>query len=259
MSDITRISSLRYPTRLGAMYERMLGALGTPEFGPTVRECVLGATGGAHRLYLFEAAGRVDTSLQYFCGEPGLSDLFPDYRRWYLRQDPVFEACRAAPRCNDVALQRVRPRHIASTGFRRRVFEEAGIVERVSVIQRGPAGWRVLSIARHHSQGCCSDAEIESLVGLACLVLPMLPLNRERVPLAAPPDVAQLELRFATRFAALTPRERAVCARAAAGRGVDETAAELGIGRASVLTYRKRAYRRLGVAGACALRALVTN
>ena len=57
----------------------------------------------------------------------------------------------------------------------------------------------------------------------------------------------ELEERFADRCAGLTARERQVCARAALGLSVEATALELGIGKTSVLTYRQRAYQRLGV------------
>jgi DNA-binding CsgD family transcriptional regulator len=156
-------------------------------------------------------------------------------------------------------VQRVRPAHIDSQGFRRQVFEDAGIVERVSVIQRGADSWRVMSVARHVSNGCFTEIEIGSLIGMACLVLPMLPLNRG---LPADPchlTPGQLEERFANRFKGLPPREREVCARAAAGVGVEATARELGIARTSVLTYRRRAYERLGVKSPVELRALVTH
>ena len=73
--------------------------------------------GGVRRIYLFEATSREKSSLQYFFGEPGLVDVFPAYRKWYLRLDPVFDAYRAAPQVSNVALQRVRPQHIASAGI----------------------------------------------------------------------------------------------------------------------------------------------
>jgi DNA-binding CsgD family transcriptional regulator len=116
-----------------------------------------------------------------------------------------------------------------------------------------------MNVARHASAGCFTDGEIEALVGMACLVLPMLPLNR-RLPAALPElTPGQMEERFATRFGSLTPRERQVCARAALGMSVEATALDLGIARTSVLTYRRRAYQRLGVKSPFALRALVTH
>jgi DNA-binding CsgD family transcriptional regulator len=244
---------------MGALYERLLGAIGTEDFGPTVRDSVMSVTAGARRIYLFEATGREDTSLQYFHGEPGLVELFPTYRKWYLRLDPVGEAYRAAPECSNVVMQRIQPSDIVSPGFRRVFFEEPGIVERISVIQRGADAWRAINVARHASNGCCSEEELGSLIGLACLVLPMLPLNRKRRATSAPLTVAQLEERFASRYDTLTLRERQVCARAALGMSVEATALDLGIAKTSVLTYRQRAYQRLGVTSPFELCALVTH
>jgi DNA-binding CsgD family transcriptional regulator len=259
MYDIRQIRDWRVSTEQGPVYERLLGALGTEKFGPTVRDSVLAAAGGARRLYLFEATGRERSSLQYYFGEPGLADLFPDYLKWYQRLDPVTEAYRAAPCVANVALLRVRPEHISSTGFRRRVFDDAGIVERVSVIQRGPDAWRVMNVARHASEGCFSDGGIAALVGIACLALPMLPLNRGRPAQPMQLSVEELEHRFAAHFPDLTPRERQVCARAALGMSIDATALDLGIARTSVLTYRRRAYERLNVRSPVELCALVTH
>jgi len=259
MAEIREISDWRTSTASSAAYERMLRAIGTEEFGETVRDSVVSVTGGARRVYLFEATGRENSSLQYYSGEPGLVDLFPAYLKWYLRLDPVGEAYRAAPRIGDVALQRVRPSHIRSPEFRRRIFDDAGIVERLSIIQRGPDAWRVMNVARHASDGLFSDGEIASLIGVACLALPMLPLNRDRIASTSPLTVGQLESRFARRFGELTLRERQVCARAAIGMSVEATALDLAIARTSVLTYRRRAYQRLGVASPCELSALVCH
>jgi DNA-binding CsgD family transcriptional regulator len=216
-------------------------------------------TRGARRIYLFEATGREDSSLQYCFAEPEVVELLPTYRRWYSRLDPVGDAFHAAPACSDMVLQRVRPSDIASLGFRRRFFDEAGIVERISIVQRGTDAWRGINIARHGSDGRCSDAELSSLIGLAHLVLPMLPLNRARRQSKPRPTVALLEQRFARRYPALTNRERQVCARAAVGMSVEATALDLGIAKTSVLTYRQRAYQRLHVASSFELCALVTH
>lgn len=258
MSDIRQITEWRASTGNSTAYERLLHTIGTEEFGSTVRDSVLSVIGGARRIYLFEATSREDTSLQYYFGEPGLVDLFPVYRKWYLRLDPVFDAYRAAPELSNVVVQRVRPPHITSAGFRRHIFDDAGIIERVSVIQRGPDAWRVISVARHASEGYFTDQDITALIGMACLVLPMLPLNRT-LPAAQQLTLGQIEDRFAIRFKSLTVREREVCARAAVGMSVEATAHNLGIAKTSVLTYRRRAYQRLSVKSPFELCALVTH
>ena len=259
MSDIVQIKDWRTSAATAAVYERLLGAIGTEDFGTTVRDSVLSLTAGARRIYLFEATSREDSSLQYFFGEPGLVELFPAYRKWYLPLDPVCDAYRAAPACTDVAMLRIRPCDIDSPGFRRRIFDTPGIIERVSVIQRGADSWRVMNVARHASDGKFSDDEMGSLVSLACLVLPMLPLNRERRVAPVPLSVPQIEERFAKQYDCLTARERQVCARAAIGMTVEATALDLGIAKTSVLTYRQRAYQRLGVTSPIELCTLVTH
>jgi len=259
MSDIRQITNWRAPTTVGKAYERLLGAIGTEEFGSTMRDSVMAVTAGARRIYLFEATGRDDHSLQYYFCEPGVADLFPTYHKWYVRLDPVFDAYRAAPECSDVAMLRIRPPDISSRGFRQRFFDDAGIVERVSIIQRGAESWRVINVARHASEGCFGDDELDALIGLACLALPMLPLNRRGRATPQQLTVAQLEERFATRFDRLTNRERQVCARAAIGMTVEATALDLGIAKTSVLTYRQRAYQRLQVTSPFELCSLVTH
>jgi len=87
----------------------------------------------------------------------------------------------------------------------------------------------------------------------------MLPLNRDRRAEPLQLTVPELEQRFALRHPELSKREREVCARAAIGMSVETTALELGIGKTTVLTYRKRAYERLDVTSPSELCALVTH
>ena len=92
----------------------MLAGIGTQSFGAAVREGLATLAGDARRLYLFEAAGRDDSDLQYSFCEPSVRKLFPLYNKLYLPLDPIADAYRAASRDNDIVLQRVRPADIAS-------------------------------------------------------------------------------------------------------------------------------------------------
>ena len=259
MSQIRQIKDWRLSGSLGTAYERLLASIGTDEFGANVRDSVLSWSKGVRRIYLFEATGRLETSLQYYFGEPGLVSLFPDYLKSYLRLDPVCDAYLAAPAFSDIVLQIVRPGDIRSPGFRQRVFDDAGIIERASVIQRGPDSWRAISVARHVTQGCFSEGELDALLDLACLVLPMVPLHRSRGNGQQALSVSQLEERFRNRYENLTLRECQVCARAVIGMSVEATAQDLGIAKTSVVTYRHRAYQRLNVASPFELCRLVTH
>jgi DNA-binding CsgD family transcriptional regulator len=259
MTGITQVREWQGPLPDARTYEQLLARLGTAGFGPAVREAVMARTAGARRVYLFEATARDRTTLHYCSVEPAITPQLPAYLAYYQSLDPLGELFSAARLHGDMAIQRVVPDDIASDAFRRRFFDAPEIIERIAIIQRGAEGWRGINIARHRSMGPCSDVELASLFGLACLVLPMLPSHRARVARLDAPDIGELEQRFARRHAGLTERERQVCARAAAGLSVDDTARELGIARTSVVTYRQRAYQRLGVSSTVALRALVTH
>jgi DNA-binding CsgD family transcriptional regulator len=229
------------------VYERLLSSLGSDDFGATVRGCVDAVTTGATRIYLFEALAPDDDTLRYCHCEPHIAGQLAAYTLHYKRLDPVRRLYGSAQRVGQMAMQRVRPADIASPAFRRRFFDQAGIVERVSIVQRGADQWRGINIARHAREGFLSDRELDNLAGLARLALPMLSQARHKAPAGATLSAAQLEERFAGRCAGLTRRERQVCARAAIGMSVEATAIELGIAKTSVLTFRQRAYRRLGV------------
>lgn len=259
MTYITPIREWRAPMAITPVYEQLLKAMGTEEFGSTVRDSVLTLTAGARRLYLFEATGREESSLHYFSCEPGVAEMFPAYSSHYLRQDPVADAYSAAPAVSDMVLLRVRPRDISSPGLRQRFYDDAGIIERISIIQRSASSWRGMNVARHHSDGEFSDSELTSLVGLASFVLPMLLHALGAQKPAQQLTVAQLEDRFATRYQSLTAREREVCARAALGMSVEATALDLSIAKTSVLTYRRRAYHKLQVTSPFELCSLVTH
>jgi len=259
MAEIWRITDWRLPAAIGPAYECLIGAMGSAEFGATVRHCVDMLTSGARRLYLFEVAGGGGDALRYHHCEPQIAELLPAYSLTYKRLDPIGELYAAAPRRGDIAVQRVRPLDIGSAEFRRRFFDEPGIIERISLVERGASGWRGLNVARHRSDGFFSERELDALAGLARLALPMLPLAQPPGSSGTTVTSAQLEDRFGRRWPALTPRERQVCARAAIGLSVEATAIDLGIAKTSVVTFRQRAYRRLGVTSPYELCGLVAN
>jgi DNA-binding CsgD family transcriptional regulator len=257
--DVRLLTNPGLPAAIDPAYERLLASLGGEDFGATVRGCVEAVTAGATRIYLFEALAPDDDTLRYCHCEPHIAGQLEAYAQHYKRLDPVRGLYGSAQRVGQMAMQRVRPSDIASSAFRRRFFDQAGIVERISIVQRGADHWRGMNIARHAKEGYFSDRELDNLAGLARLALPMLSLARHKAPAGAAMSAAELEERFASRCGGLTRREGQVCARAAMGMSVEATAIELGIAKTSVLTFRQRAYRRLGVTSPFELLALVAR
>lgn len=259
MAEVWQVTQPALSPAIDLLYERVLTSLCSGGYGATVRSCIEALTGGVTRLYLFEATGPDQDALHYVNCEPEIAGLLPAYAQHYKRLDPVRAIYGCAPQHGAMALQRIRPADIGSAAFRRRFFDDAGIVERVSIVQRGKDGWRGMNLARHASEGVFSDRELDNIAGFARLALPMLPLAIHAAVPTGVLSVAQVEERFALRYAGLTGRERQVCARAALGMSVEATAIDLGIAKSSVVTFRQRAYRRLGVTSPYELFGLVAH
>jgi DNA-binding CsgD family transcriptional regulator len=261
MSDLQVINDCSWPVALMLTYEKLLNVAGTAEFESAVHTSVEKATRGVRRIYLFETFGPQRGELRYSSCEPAVEAMIPLYLARYMQKDPFHDACRAAPMPTNMALLRIEPRDVTVSGYRRNFFENAGIIERLSIVQRGNKAWRVMNVSRHRSLGKFCDREISSIVALASLLLPMMELNaiRKNATTASVVSAEQLEERFAWRFPELTRRERQVCARAALGMTVKSTALQLGIGKTTVLTFRQRAYLRLKVSSPYELSALVLN
>jgi DNA-binding CsgD family transcriptional regulator len=211
------------------------------------------------RLYLIEGSART---------KPLIAETEPDkpavsgsaYVDHFLPLDPLQAAI---DRRNDegaILRLKVNPDDIVVPAYRA-MMRRSGVIERVSFLRKPcRARWQCLTVVRRQQSGPFNDRELDWLGGYYRLLMPMIDRHRVLVGEVMQDRVQrieELEQRFASRYPALTPRERQVCARAAIGVSVEGAALDLGIGISSVLTYRKRAYHRLGISSAYELARLV--
>jgi len=169
------------------------------------------------------------------------------YLQQYRALDPLHAIIREHAVEDAVTLASFRSRDIGDLDYRQRCFEHPGLVEKVSCFQRWGNATYVLTFYR-------SDAEfeaVERLLELAQLALPVLRRHGELLRKEAGLSLSQrLEKRLEAHFPLLTGRERQVCARTLGGMTAEAIALDLGVGRTSVLTYRRRAYERYGISSA---------
>ncbi len=76
---------------------------------------------------------------------------------------------------------------------------------------------------------------------------------------AQPMTLAAIQQRLAALPEGLSERECEVCARAVAGITIEGTALDLDIRKTSVITYRQRAYQKLGISSLNQLVAMLHN
>ncbi len=211
------------------------------------------------RLYLIEGSAKNAPLIAR--AEPGKPHVAgATYVDQYLPSDPLQRAIEALSDERMIFRLCVSPADIVVHSYRR-MLERAGVVARVSFIRMlGRAGWRCMTVVRRRQSGDFSEEELCGLGDLYRLLMPLVDRHRALVGEIVEDRavrIEELERRFAERFPALTPRERQVCARAAIGISVEGAALDLGIGAASILTYRRRAYLRLNVSSAYELARLV--
>lgn len=123
------------------------------------------------------------------------------------------------------------------------------IRDRLVVAGRRHAVSYSISILRE-AGGAFSDLELGRLGASAELLLSLLAqhaqLRAEGAPVDPLAELPRIEACLA-RHSALSPRERAVCARILQGLSTQAIATDLGVGAETVKTFRKLAYRRLGI------------
>jgi DNA-binding CsgD family transcriptional regulator len=240
-------------------YETAIEALGSAQF-PLAATTAVQRLAHVDRFYVFDipsGAKALRSLIQFYEPEKPRVSSFT-YARHYMPLDPVWRAISTA-RSKSAIQVRCGPGDIIVDAYRR-MLERCDIVERVSFLRPIVSGWRCMTVARTRKSGPFDDEEVAVLGGFAGLLMPMINRN-ETLSMhgnkSPDHDVAELEGRFARLFPDLTGRERQTCARAAIGMTVEGAALDLDIATSSILTYRKRAYRRLGVTSAYELARLV--
>lgn len=167
-------------------------------------------------------------------------------------RDALFEGEGGAP----IVLPHFAPRMYGAR-YRKIFFQDSGIVDKcATAIWAGDTCFYV-NFYRIAAQGRFSAAQRHRLGTIAPAIAASVARHFQQAETATPDqNIAAL---FATRapLSALTPREQEVCRRILAGFSSDAISQALGISLHSTLTYRKRAYERLGISSQSELFAIV--
>jgi DNA-binding CsgD family transcriptional regulator len=184
-----------------------------------------------------------------FRGSRHVAEVQKAYLEGLYRSDP---SLRLAGSAAGVTLLRVRRDGIADPRYRSAIFERAGILERLTLAASARERLVTLNLYRREQSGGFSDAEVgkiearaQFLSALAVKHVTMLGTllrSRERSD-----RIEALAARLQALDERLTRRELDVLARILIGMTTEGIALDLRISPNTVLTYRKRAYGRLGV------------
>jgi DNA-binding CsgD family transcriptional regulator len=192
-----------------------------------------------------------------WCGRPdGTASRVDRYARGYHRFDPTLHSLPDADGARATLVDVLRADRIGDATYRRTCFEKPAFSQKISVAHADAGGeWTILNMYLGQ-QGVGQDT-VRRLATFGSLVAPFLRRRGRGRGFGAARPGEQVDERVGRwlqrRFPMLTERERSVCALTMIGKSSGEIATALGIGPASVLTYRRRAYQRLGISSAACL------
>src|SRR5262245_13796431 len=218
----------------------LIDTLGTPEFGQHLFVCVermlsanaaavcaFGGCARGTRMIMGDWSGGTDLS------DATIQRHTSEYAERYAADDPARLALARTP--GSVVTTCQSRAELPHAGHRA-LLEEAGFRERVvALFPAGAGGWYSLNVLRR--SGRVTEALFQRFARAAPVYGSLVARHLRMEPLT----------RLLQRSPLLTGREASVCCGLLRGRTARQIADELGIELTSVHTYRKRAYRKLGV------------
>lgn len=202
--------------------------------------------------FLYAARDR-DPRPVSWCGRPdGTAFRVDRYARGYHRLDPTLHSLPFATGRDATLVDVLMADRIGDAAYRRTCFESPAFSQKISVAHAGADGvWTILNV--YLGERGVGQETVQRLAEFGSLVAPFL--RRRGHGVVAQPRYAAERLagKLERRFPMLTERERSVCALTMIGKSSGEIATALGIRPGTVITYRRRAYERLGVSSAASL------
>jgi DNA-binding CsgD family transcriptional regulator len=173
-------------------------------------------------------------------------------RARFYRHDPGAKQLGSAGASGAPVLSRLRATEITDRSYRRDIYDRFRLLERLSIMDQVRGQWLMLNLYRSRGSEPFRERDIARIREMASL---LLSLAGKHAALATPaterrgrhPSIPYLDDLLAEIESRLTPRERAVCARALAGQTVHGIASELAVRPPTVATLRRRAYAKLNI------------
>jgi DNA-binding CsgD family transcriptional regulator len=174
-------------------------------------------------------------------------------REGFWQRDPVVIEAERHPQIQSSKLVRVEPQQIPDRELREHFYVRPGMREKVFI--SGERGGYLYggSIFRSEQVGRFSDGDLHALAQSADFLLSCFAKHAGIAPdrgsaAAEFASAERIERRLRAWPWSLSEREIQVCARILYGMSNEGIALDLGIKPESVMTYRKRAYQRIGIA-----------
>jgi DNA-binding CsgD family transcriptional regulator len=234
-------------------------AIGRPDFPKALLGTLRRVADVGHCMVFSFVGERATRCLLDVGNIPIGADLGAAYSEHFHRADPDRDAIFHAQPSVEPILLPTFARRMYSDNYRKIFFEDSNIVDKfATAIWVGDTCFYV-NFYRIISQGRFTASELRRLSGIAPAVSAAVARHFQHDGAPSGDPACKLKSLFATSapLAGLTGREQEVCLRILSGFSSEAISADLGISLHSTLTYRKRAYDKLGISAQNELFAIV--
>jgi DNA-binding CsgD family transcriptional regulator len=228
----------------------LIATVGTPRFEPSFFRTAQEATDCEH-LTAFACSDRSAARLLFAINRgsrPVAESIAQKYLAHYWKHDPANQICDRNASSNYEIAVRVLSRDIDHDGYRHDCYSSVDLVDRFSIIRHTKNETIRLNLYRSARRGRFAASDLAPVLECADVILALLAKHdAQRPPMEQGNAADDLAQRLCRSFPQLARRERDVCVGIMRGMSSEAIALVLGISVNTVLTYRKRAYARLGI------------
>jgi len=225
----------------------LIGQIGRQDFGQGLLHLSRCAVGADHvTAFAASTGGRIETVVAENGGPRRVARAVAErYVRRHWHSDPVTRLLDG--RSDRRVIVDIDAADVEKGEYRHECYAAISLDHRLSVAES--RGERTMRLNFYRGRGeDFRDEDIDRLGGMADMLLAMLWRHEEAAPARSTEDPEALfNARLANVAPELSDRERQVCALIALGVTSEGIGLRLDIGLNTVLTYRKRAYARLGI------------
>ncbi len=174
-------------------------------------------------------------------------ECFRAYQDGLYRRDRSFDAVRRTRAAGQPVVLRMDADDAPNSDHREFIYHRHRVRERLSVARlQADGSLLAVNLYRHEHQDGFASAEVAAFAGVAPLLITAVDRHVEWNAVA-PRPTQPLRDALLAHCAALTARELDVCERLLRGLSYDGIAADMGLSVATVKTYRRRAFERMGL------------
>ena len=228
---------------------RLIELVGTPKFEDEVFHSASEATRCEH-LTAFATRSSVGPRVLYAANagpSPIAKKVARKYMDNYWAMDPARRVDTTRPKRQGTGAVRIVSNDISDGAYRDECYTSVKLIDRFTIIQRRNHETVYLNFYRGVRSGPFGGADIDRIVNSADLLISLIIKQEISLPDQEEHKASTFVERLCLLNPSLPPREAEICGAIARGMTSEAIALTLGISINTVLTYRKRAYLRLGV------------